>query len=177
MRWELSRRLLLVSLTPTIVGCSGRSPNGEENPSDEKKDGNNESEPDPIDPACQLNHRVEQGQADPITVRAKISDSDTVDEDCALRAAEAAASQMEENLDVEFYTPWFQVSAKQKDSEYQPFLSIEPLVNEGHCPDPNFDFDEAISVLPSEVEVTDKSSGKTKCKHDIELTQQMSYID
>ncbi|OVE83581.1 hypothetical protein [Natronolimnobius baerhuensis] len=161
------------------VGCLSGN-NGDETTDTNDSDSESDQETDDEDDEpehCEIASRDEQGTADPIEESATV-DADEVDSAaCGTKSAEAALTELDDQLEISIAgEPWVDPQFMQRDGEELAVVSVSTVGSGGEktiCPDPDWDFDKALAVLPRKVTLNVSTATETsECTFETRLQQQ-----
>lgn len=167
-----------------ITGCLNDDNGSDENNSGTESEGvsSNDSENEDETESCELASREEQGTAEPIE-RSAIKD----DSGCGIQAAAEVIDYLDEHLDIELANAsWISPAYSKTDEQAvvsvyaQGRSSVEGDGEITTCPDPEWDFDDALEVLPSEITLILTNEDKEKqdeCSHEVVLEQGTMWLD
>ncbi|WP_207591972.1 hypothetical protein [Halomontanus rarus] len=196
MTGGLSRRSLVGLLGSGIVsGCLGNGSDG--NSSGTRTDTTTEDpkREENVPDECDFPPLSLRGRADPIETTVEIDRADDSRAACATIAAEVALEQLEEQLDLELTdrSHWISTGVQLSGERHIAVIRVraEKSTRDGEtsyhlCPDPKFDFDDAVETVPREVTVTvlvegekekEKKKEKEECSTDVRLVQEQNHLD
>lgn len=162
-----------------VGGCltAGGNENGGDNESERKSTKDIESDDGTGTESCEIKSRERRGNAEPIE-RTAIKD----DSGCGIQAASEVIGHLDERLNVELESASW-ISPAYSITDEQAIVSVYARGSDGEitmCPDPDWDFDDALEVLPSEITLilTDEPGEKQgECSHEVFLEQGTRWVD
>ncbi|HMB50671.1 MAG TPA: hypothetical protein VKM69_08420 [Natronoarchaeum rubrum] len=196
---RFSRRSIVGSLgAVATAGCLGTAPGQSSSEPDENR---TEADPqgtdddaDDVPARCDIAPRSEQGRGDPIETTVETVRPDDVEAECGVWAADAAFRRTDDRLDLKMVptpnsiVPWIQSTfVERADGDRVEIGVVAEKSSEAtgdgsynYCPPTEYDFDEFVQAVPSEVTVTvrfDTDDGEYECTHDVWVEQRQSQVD
>ncbi|GAA0669812.1 hypothetical protein ACFQDG_06270 [Natronoarchaeum mannanilyticum] len=192
---RFSRRSIVGSLgAVAAAGCLGSAPGEPSSGPDGNRTEADPRESDDVPARCDVAPRSEQGRGDPIETTVETVRPDDVEAECGYWASDAAFRKTDDRLDLEFVpapsaiAPWIRSSFVERADGDRVEIGIvaeksSEATGDGsynYCPPPEYDFDEFVQAVPSEVTVTvrfDTDDGEYECTHDVWVEQRQSQVD
>ncbi|MCU4974435.1 hypothetical protein OB955_17060 [Halobacteria archaeon AArc-m2/3/4] len=194
MSGGLSRRSLVGLLgSGAVSGCLGNGSDSDSSGTRTETTTEGSERGEHVPDECDFPPTSLRGRADPIETTVEIERLDDSRAACATIAAKAALEQLAERLDLELTdrSHWVSAGARLSGERHVAEIRVraERSTRDGEpsyhlCPDPRFDFDDAVEAVPREVTVTilvegekEKEKEKEECSTDVRLVQEQVHLD